>query len=1110
MLSELGGWASEHLVSSFASQADRAKRQTGAYLDEAHGISKDTIEPGDVFGVAGNLAEGAVTDKFLKLVQVLLSELDTSSRAIIFVETRIVTHMLPQLLNRYPLTRDLVRSESFVSQNVATERHWDLVRNKDQRSTLADLKSGKLNTVVCTSVLEEGIDVSACNLVVSFDAPTNFKAFVQRRGRARTATSKIVIFADTGEGSERIEKWKMDEQELQKLYLSGERHKEPMKEADPRIAPLSVAGTNAQVGLDEAIPHLNHFCLRLQSGNDDDKKQLPFYTFPGSSSHHVRCTVTLPACVDPSLRETDSLRAWTQQNSARKDAALACYKKLHEAGLINDNLLPVTKDMTEGLKEFSDLAEDRKGAEEIKVDGQWGALVSLSKMWPWQVAATNSDGSKGEKTDLKHPGEVFIYSVVVSWEDETTSTFKLCSARQVPLGGIRNHAAEGVRVSIDGPTTETLSPNQLEMLLEFNSHLYQAAFSVEPSKLRELTLLFMPSAKDALTDRWIGLNTGIAGLERLASSDHAKQVWLIRSERKYGGRYLCRSIDGQLICQRLPKAVRDLRQTRVDALQHWTDSTHPSRAQTRVIEPSLCTWYNLPVEFLEQAWMVPSIIWLMQIRMTAAEASLSLWPAAARPFELQSLVEALLSPLAQEPLNYQRLEFLGDCLLKHMTCLNLTATYLKHPEGHLNVIKGRLVSNKCLQKAAMANQVVPYIITDRYQKKAFGLLPSAAAPARKLSTKTIADVVEAVIGATYLQFGPMQTISLMNRLIEDIVWHPSTESTSCLQSYIDSYMPPATALPDTHIKSIQQLLGTNFKRPALLLEATTHCSNLTLPKTLSYERLEFLGDAVLDLVVTKIIYHAQSTLPVPRMHLLRECFVNADILAFFTLSNSLDFEAFMPETAGNTIHIDYHKRQFPTPSFKRSVHSKTLISFLRTSPDCDLIPRLRAASTRYHAIAADISAALDNGTHYPWTLLMSLNAPKTISDVFEAVLGAVYVDNDGDEDASAAFLERFGLLPALRRAIEDEVGLWHPKEEFGQVAAGRKVRYEIQDRLPEETEEGDEETCACRLVVDKEELCKGEGISRRVAEARAAEKGIQILQQRKADETGDGAKESPS
>lgn len=55
-------------------------------------------------------------------------------------------------------------------------------------------------------------------------------------------------------------------------------------------------------------------------------------------------------------------------------------------------------------------------------------------------------------------------------------------------------------------------------------------------------------------------------------------------------------------------------------------------------------------------------------------------------------------------------------------------------------------------------------------------------------------------------------------------------------------------------REILRILRYNFKDERLLEMALTH-SSLALEAGYSYERLEFLGDAVLELLVSQYLYH---------------------------------------------------------------------------------------------------------------------------------------------------------------------------------------------------------------------------------------------------------------
>ena len=65
--------------------------------------------------------------------------------------------------------------------------------------------------------------------------------------------------------------------------------------------------------------------------------------------------------------------------------------------------------------------------------------------------------------------------------------------------------------------------------------------------------------------------------------------------------------------------------------------------------------------------------------------------------------------------------------------------------------------------------------------------------------------------------------------------------------------------------------GYRFKNPKLLLEARTHPSALH-PPVPSYQRLEWVGDAVIELVTRTWLYHVFPFLSVHFLSSLKVCF----------------------------------------------------------------------------------------------------------------------------------------------------------------------------------------------------------------------------------------------
>ena len=86
---------------------------------------------------------------------------------------------------------------------------------------------------------------------------------------------------------------------------------------------------------------------------------------------------------------------------------------------------------------------------------------------------------------------------------------------------------------------------------------------------------------------------------------------------------------------------------------------------------------------------------------------------------------------------------------------------------------------------------------------------------------------------------------------------------------------------------LEEALGYQFRDPDLLKAALTHRSYASEdPAAEDYERLEFLGDAVLQLAVTDRIYADHPDMPEGQMAKLRAAVVNEEVLA--NVAASLD------------------------------------------------------------------------------------------------------------------------------------------------------------------------------------------------------------------------------
>ena len=213
-----------------------------------------------------------ISDKAKVVLDVLSKDTQVCLRTIIFVEQRAMVLALAQLLRTSELSGRR-KIGTFVGTSTFTGRASslvDLFDPKSQAQDLIDFRNVSKDLMIATNVLEEGIDIPACNRVICFDLPKNLISFVQRRGRARQMDSQYMLFVARDDIQSDPARWQALEDKMKEAYMDEDRamnstisdaYANDDDDEDASHVKYAIKSTNALLTLENVKGHLHHFCV---------------------------------------------------------------------------------------------------------------------------------------------------------------------------------------------------------------------------------------------------------------------------------------------------------------------------------------------------------------------------------------------------------------------------------------------------------------------------------------------------------------------------------------------------------------------------------------------------------------------------------------------------------------------------------------------------------------------------------------------------------------------------------------------------------------------------------------------------------------------------------
>lgn len=222
------------------------------------------------------------------------------------------------------------------------------------------------------------------------------------------------------------------------------------------------------------------------------------------------------------------------------------------------------------------------------------------------------------------------------------------------------------------------------------------------------------------------------------------------------------------------------------------------------------------------------------------------------------LLSALAFPSLQHDSSYEKLEFFGDTVLKFIVSNHAFTQSTSMDEGELSMMVDKFVCNARLTAVSLRHAIPSYACARTFSARKWQP-PGCEARELRMSRKGIADLVEALLGAAWMDGGLAGAFGCANQL-ELCNHHVSANAFRNAHSALqkaEANRDWAARVDAGGLLRLQDILGYTFQRPDLALEACTHAS-LFGSEMPSYQRLEFLGDAVLDLLVVETLH---STVP---------------------------------------------------------------------------------------------------------------------------------------------------------------------------------------------------------------------------------------------------------
>ena len=1002
----------------------------------------------------------------------------------------------------------------------------EVVTGKRQEKVMRDFHSGNINLLFTTSVGEEGIDVPQCNLVIRFDLYTTVIQYMQSRGRARMKDSVFAHMIEEDNFQHKSDMdWVIDSAKYLKDYclrlpadrLLGRGTKLAQIIARDSANCSFQTSTGAVCNFNNCLGILSRYASSLHHSGAMTR-ELYEERISDNGAAQFQYIVRLP------ITEQSKVKGTTgdpRQNkaSAKRSAAFKCVARLRAQGLLDDDLNSIFHEMKPHNLNARLAVSKKQDAYGMKIKPDFWQL-GLGEVPNILFAAKLMISSS---TDISIDLAPMVLLTRQPLPDFPKFPIHLDDGVQGSVS-LTNHG-----------TSYTINQADLALLTSYTMNaVFADVFNkVYKDETSQVGYWLAPIASHTINGS--GKLLDFLDFDALSAACGERRKWVPGTPSSewcnkflvdpFNGKYhyftegivdKAKAFDPEPI-EYVPQKGKKRQATSILAFtdSHWSAKQKDWLAtQWDPEQPVLVAevqtvrrnYLDAPTEkemVKQMCWLAPEPLQMSRISPDMARTVLA-WPSIVHRLESYLIAQEAFGKMGLEnvPLdlaleaftkddntddqdeqvhvgkcrgmgkNYERLEFIGDSLLKMTTTITVFNRTTCDEEG-MHCRRMEILCNLRLYTVATESLGLEQHIRskgftrDTWYPENLILLQGRGAKgepvkhppgSHSLGMKTIADVCEASIGAAVMATKHLNIpkrfelgIQAITRLVES-----DDHDVSSWDDFKTMYRPQSwehevnDPIAQNLAREVSKRIGYEFKYPRLIRSAFTHSSDMDSPVP-DLQRLEFLGDAVLDWVCIWWLFDNNPDknpqwLTEHKMAMVSNMFLAA-------LAITLDFDKLVA---------------------------------LRTS-------KLAAAIFDY---AGKVRAELAKPDCKPnfWMHLGELKPPKALSDLVESTLGAILIDSEFDYTKIEAFFERH-VKPFFEDiSLYDGFASMQPTSHIHKKLTREYGCCRFTTRSSEQQSGPLDITVLAGLLVHGTVLASSSGQSKKYAMARASKKALDLLE----------------